>query len=147
QRNRQPRPRCPRATATTRAAQPRQPPPAADGDRSWPFDVGACSLLLLAPQLLEPRIASAIEPVEFVADRILHVEILVIFPALGNRPRRHDWRIDRLLEPLLHRRFRALRQPALLVVAIEDGGAVLIAAIAELAILHQRIDVVPEHVE
>src|SRR5262249_22668297 len=39
------------------------------------------------------------------------------------------------------------RQRALLVAVIEDRAAVLVAVVAELPILRQRIDVVPEHVE
>src|SRR5207245_7979831 len=42
---------------------------------------------------------------------------------------------------------RRLREALLLLVAIEDGAAILVAVIAELRIGRDRIDVVPEHVE
>src|SRR5262245_48400972 len=50
--------------------------------------------IVLAPQLLEPRIASAIEAVEFVADWILQIVVLVIVLGLGERTGRHDFRLD-----------------------------------------------------
>src|SRR5262245_22965262 len=103
--------------------------------------------LLLAPQLLEPRVASAIEAVELIADRILLVVVLVILLRLVERSRRHDLGLDRLLEALGDLSLRRLRQHPLLLAVIEDRAAVLVAVVAELAILRQRIDVVPEHVE
>ena len=59
----------------------------------------------------------------------------------------HDLGRDRLLEALGDLRLRRLGQTALLVIAVENGAAVLAAMVAELAILRERIDVVPEHVE
>src|SRR5215831_14731205 len=103
--------------------------------------------VLLAPHLLEPGVASAIEPVEFIANRILQVVILMILLGLVERTGRHDRRLNRLLEALLHLRLRGFRQRALLVAMIEDRAAVLVAVIAELPILRQGIDVVPKHVE
>src|SRR5262249_16951654 len=103
--------------------------------------------VLLAPQLLEPGVAAAIEPVEFVADGILHVVILMVLFGLVERPGWHDCGLERLLEALLNRRLRGFRQRPLLVAVIEDHAAVLVAMVAELPILRQGIDVVPEHVE
>src|SRR5258708_16173049 len=103
--------------------------------------------VLLAPQLFEPRVASAIEPVEFIANGILQVVILMILLGLVERTGRHDRRLDRLLEALLNRRLRGFRQRPLLVAMIEDRAAVLVAVIAELPILRQGIDVLPKHVE
>src|SRR6516162_7454518 len=103
--------------------------------------------VLLAPQLLEPGVAAAIEPVELIANGILQVVILMILFGLVERPGWHDRRLDRLLEALLHRRLRGFRQRPLLLAMIEDRAAVLVAVIAELPILRQRIDVVPKHVE
>src|SRR5262245_7962736 len=104
-------------------------------------------LVLLAPQLFEPRIASAIEAVEFVADRILHVIILMVLFGFVERAGRHDRGRNGLLEAFRNRHLRGLRQRALLVAVIEDRAAILVAGVAELPILRQRIDVVPEHVE
>src|ERR1700756_841694 len=103
--------------------------------------------VLLAPQLFEPGVASAIEPVEFIANRILQVVILMILLGLVERTGRHDRRLDRLLEALLNRRLRGFRPRPLLVAMIEDRAAVLVAVIAELPILRQEIDVMPKHVE
>src|SRR5262249_15103834 len=107
----------------------------------------AMVLVLLAPQLFEPGIAPAIEAVEFVADGILHVVILMVLFGFVERAGRHDCGLDRLLEALLNRRLRGFRQRSLLLAMIEDRAAVLVAVIAELPILRQGIDVVPEHVE
>ena len=63
------------------------------------------------------------------------------------RTGRHDCGLDRLLEAFRNRRLRCFRERALLVAVIEDRAAVLVAVVAELPILCQRIDVVPEHVE
>src|SRR5262249_15049108 len=103
--------------------------------------------VLLAPQLLEPGGAAAIGPVELIANWILQVVILTMLFGLVERPGWHDRRLDRLLEALLNRRLRGFRQRPLLLAMIEDRAAVLVAVIAELPILRQRIDVVPEHVE
>src|SRR5262245_18048190 len=103
--------------------------------------------LLLPPQLLEPRVASAIETVELVADRILLVVVLVVLLRLVERSRRHDLGLDRLLEALGDLSLRGLRQRPLLLAMREDRAAVLVAAVAELPILRQRIDVVPQHVD
>src|SRR5262249_1713938 len=103
--------------------------------------------VLLAPQLLEAAVASPIEPGEFISNRILKVVILLMLFGLVERTSRHNRRLDRLLEALLNRRLRGFRQRPLLVAMIEDRAAVLVAVIAELPILRQRIDVVPEHVE
>src|SRR5881628_816689 len=90
----------------------------------------------LAPQLGEPAVAPTAESVRLVADRVLLVEVLVVFlggPELGER---HDRRHDRLLEPLRRGLELApgfLGQPLLRFAAIEDLGSVLVAAIAELA--------------
>src|SRR5262249_52384285 len=134
-----PRPRSSLASAAKRSVRPPQLPSATDDGRS-------CSILL-APQLFEPRIAAAVEAVEFIADRILHVVILMVLFGLVERSGRHDLGRDRLLEALLDRRLRGLRQRPLFLAAIEDRAAILVAVVAELTILRQRIDVVPEHVE
>src|SRR6201984_1864933 len=95
--------------------------------------------VLLPPHLIEPRVASAIEPVEFLANGILQVVILMILLGLVEVTGRHDRRRERLLEALLNRRLRGFRQRPLLVAMIEDRAAVLVAVIAELAILGQGI--------
>src|SRR2546430_12967312 len=103
--------------------------------------------VLLAPYLIEPRVASAIEPVEFIANGILQVVILMILLGLVERTGRQDRRLDRLLEALLNRRLRGFRQRPLLLAMIEDRTAVLVAVIARLPILRQGIDVMPKHVD
>src|SRR5262245_45530960 len=104
-------------------------------------------LVLLAPQLFEPGIASAIEAVEFVEDGILHVIILMVLFGFVERAGRNDGGSNGLLEAFRNRRLRGFSQHTLLVAVIEDRAAVLVAVVAELPILRQRIDVVPEHVE
>src|SRR5215831_13665109 len=103
--------------------------------------------VLPAPQLLKPDVASAIETIEFVADGILHVVILMVLFGFVERPGWHDCGLERLLEALLNRRLRGFRQRPLFVAVIEDRAAVLVAMVAELPILRQGIDVVPEYVE
>src|SRR5260370_22465896 len=103
--------------------------------------------VLLAPQLFEPRVASAIEPVEFIANGILQVVILMILLGLVERTGRHDRRLDRLLEALLNRRPRGFRQRPLLLSMIEDRAAGLVAVIAAPPILRLGIYGTPLHVE
>src|SRR5258707_9567155 len=103
--------------------------------------------VLLAPHLIEPRVASAIEPVEFIANGILQIVILMILLGLVEGTGRQDRRLDRLLEALLNRRLRGFRQRPLLVAMIEARAAVWVAVIGELPILRQGIDVMPKHVE
>src|SRR5262245_3184914 len=50
----------------------------------------AMVLVLLAPQLFEPGIAPAIEAVEFVADGILHVVILMVLFGFVERARSEE---------------------------------------------------------
>src|SRR5262245_32545064 len=104
-------------------------------------------LVLLAPQLFEPGIPSAIEAVEFIADGILRVVILMVLFGFVEWAGRQDCGLDGLLEAFRNRRLRGFRQRALLIAVIEDRAAVLVAVVAELPILRQGIDVVPEHVE
>ena len=65
------------------------------------------------------------------------------FAGIDNR--RHDRLFERLR--LLDRDLRCFGETALFRVVHEDRRAVLSAVIAELAVGHRRIDVVPEHVE
>src|SRR5262249_47534515 len=104
-------------------------------------------LVLFAPQLFEPGVAPAIEAVEFVADGILHVVILMVLFGFVERAGRHDCGLERLLEALLNRRLRGFRQRPLLVAVIEDPAGLWVAWVAELPIFRQGIDVVQEHVE
>src|SRR5262249_53156632 len=103
--------------------------------------------VLLPPQFFEPGVSSAIEAIEFIADGILHVVILMVLLGFVERAGRHYCGRNVLLESVRNRSLRGLRQRALLVAVIEDRAAVLVAVVAELPILRQRIDVVPEHVE
>src|ERR1700693_1598029 len=54
--------------------------------------------LVRAPDLLQPLIAAAIPPVEFIFRRVLQIEILVIVLGLVERAGGGDLSIDRLLE-------------------------------------------------
>ena len=56
-------------------------------------------------------------------------------------------RSDRLLETALDCCLGRLGEAALFVAVIENAGAILVAAVAELAILRERIIIIPEHVE
>src|SRR5665647_3559791 len=100
--------------------------------------------LSCAPDLLQPLIAAAIPPVELIFRRILPIEILVIVLGFVERSGRHDLRIDRLLELGLDLFLGGFRQFPFLVIVHEDRAAILLAAVAELRVLHERIDVVPE---
>src|SRR5260370_41648507 len=103
--------------------------------------------VLLAPQLFEPGVASAIEPVEFIANGILQVVILMILLGLVERTGRHDRRLDRLLEALLNRRLRGFRRRPLLVTMIDPPPAGLAALIPDLPILPPGIGAMPTPVE
>src|SRR5664279_639667 len=99
--------------------------------------------LVRAPDLLQPLIAAAIPPVEFIFRRVLQIEILVIVLGRVERAGGDDLRIDRLLELGPDFFLGGFREFALLVVAHENRGAVLVAAVAELPVFHGRIDGVP----
>jgi len=58
--------------------------------------------------------------------------------------RRRDFGFNLLLEPVLDRLLRRLGELLFFVVAVEDGAAILLAGIAELAVLRERIDIAPE---
>src|SRR5271166_2429217 len=73
--------------------------------------------------------------------------ILVVLFCLVERSGGRDLGLDRLLEAGLHRGLRGFGKLALLVVMIKDRSSILIAVVAELPVLRQRIDVVPEHVQ
>ena len=69
---------------------------------------GCGALFFLAPEFLEARIAAAVEAVEFVADRILQIVILVVLLGFIEWPGRRDLGCDRLLEALRERLERLL---------------------------------------
>jgi hypothetical protein len=72
----------------------------------------------------------------------------MVLLGLVERPGRRDLSLDRLLlEARLHHSLRGLSEAALLVVMIKDRSSILVAVIAELPVLRQWIDVVPEHVQ
>src|SRR5258706_5503512 len=104
-------------------------------------------LAALAPELLEAPVAAAGVAVKLVAERVLLVVVLVVLLGGIEGSGRHDLGLDGLLEALLHLGLRGLGQALLRLVAVEDRRAVLVPHVAELAVLHQRIDVVPERVE
>src|SRR5579864_7227866 len=99
--------------------------------------------LVRAPDLLQPLVAAAIPPVEFIFGRVLQIEILMIFLGRIEWPGLDDLRIDRLLELGLDLFLGRFREFHLLVVMHEDRGAILVAVIAELLVLHGRIDMMP----
>src|SRR5438270_5346403 len=55
-------------------------------------------VVLPAPKLLEPAIAAATRSIEFVAQRILHIVMLMVVLGGPERRGRHDLGHDRLLE-------------------------------------------------
>src|SRR5512134_4045547 len=70
---------------------------------------------LVAPHLLQPRIAPAAEPVKPIAQRILLVIVLVVFLCAIERTRRENVGCDRTTEALLELALRSFRQRFLLV--------------------------------
>src|SRR5580704_12434364 len=97
--------------------------------------------LVAAPDLFQPLIAATIPPVEFIFSGILQIEILVIFLGRIEWSGLHDLRINRLLEFGLDLFLGRFCQFPLFVIVHENGGAILIAVVAELLVLHGRIDV------
>src|SRR4051812_39688794 len=86
-----------------------------------------------APQLLEPCVAAAAFAVAVIAPGILFIEVLVIFLGGIELTRLGDLGGDRLVEALgrLDGLLGVLGRLLLRVVEIEDGRAILRAAIAE----------------
>src|SRR5262249_23033681 len=101
-----------------------------------------------APDVGEPLIAPAGVAVEPVPDPILLGVVLVVLLGRPELSGRNDLGHDRPghLERLRDRLLRRLGEPLLCVVVVEDGGAVLIAVVAELSPRVGRVDVVPEDV-
>src|SRR5688500_16532420 len=90
---------------------------------------------IAAPKLAQPRIAAAAESIEFVFDRVLLVEVLVVL--LGRVKGRSlcDLGLNRLVETVrfLERFLRGLRRLQLQIGVDENRRAVLVTAIAELS--------------
>src|SRR5262249_31253962 len=104
--------------------------------------------LLLAPELFEALVTAAIPAVEFVTGFVLLVIVLVVVLSCIERPGRDNLRIDGARRELRLDLFIGLLRSLLLFLgAIEDRRAVLIAVVAELLVLHQRIDAVPIRIE
>ena len=85
-----------------------------------------------------------------VAPRVLHVEVLVVLLGRPEVGRGHDPGHERLLEAVrraLDRALRVFRELLLGRVVVEDLGAILGPAVAELAAVVGGVGVVPEHVE
>src|SRR6185503_1394241 len=105
--------------------------------------------LLFAPEFMQPLCPPAVELVEFVAKRILLVEILVILlgrievRSCDNLGGDRSGKLLGLLDHLL----RLLRQALLIFIMIENGRAVLMALVTELPIRSRGINVVPEEIE
>src|SRR5882757_705808 len=99
--------------------------------------------LFRAPDLLQPLIAAAVPTVEFILGRVLQIEILVVVLGLEERAGVDDLGIDRFLQFGLDLRLRGLRQFTLLLAAHKDRRAVLLAAVAELRVANERVDVAP----
>src|SRR5207302_768122 len=106
-------------------------------------------VVLPAPQLFEPAVAAASRAVEFVAQRVLQIIVLMIILGRPKRRGGHDLGHDRLLETagFAELGLRDLGETFLLLVVKEDRAAILIAVIAELRVGGHRIDVVPKRVE
>src|SRR5262245_9415013 len=102
-----------------------------------------------SPELLEPPVPPAGGAVEAVADRVLPIVVLVVLLGRIERRRGDDLGDDRLLEGLraLELGARGLGRAPLGLVGDENGAAVLMAGVAELAVTGGRVDVVPEDVE
>src|SRR5687767_10392760 len=102
-----------------------------------------------APDLFQPGVAAASQPIRRVADGTLLVEVLVVLLGAVELRRRDDLRDDLSLEPrlLLELAERLEGRLLLLVAAIEDRGAILRAVVAELRVLLERVHVAPEDVE
>src|SRR5436309_3119107 len=102
---------------------------------------------LVAPELLQARVAAAVPAIELVAHGILLVVALMVLLGRVERGRRHDLGRDRAAEALGETLLRLLRETALRVVVVEDRGSILVAVVAELRLRRERVDVVPEDVE
>src|SRR3954447_8063894 len=118
---------------------------------AWPRCIRAAAWpphSLLAPDLLEARVAAASVPVKGVPDRIFRVVVLVVFLGGPEAARGDDVGHHALIgEALLHGFFRGERGAVLHFIVIVDRAFVLLALVAELAVSIEWIDVVPENIE
>src|SRR5204863_7316992 len=103
-----------------------------------------------APERGQALVAPAGPSIELVRGRVLAEILAVVFLRGVEGPRLGDLRVERLAREarvLLERRLACLGGSPLFRRVDEDGGSILVAAVAELAVLHRRVDVVPIDVE
>src|SRR5262245_48347373 len=120
------------------------------GIRVVPGSVAGAGTGILPPQLLQAAVAAAAGAVGLVVVRLLVVEVLVVLLGAVEGGEGHDLGDERpgeVARPALECRPGLLGEAALRRIVIEDGGAILAAAVAELAVGRDGIDVVPEHLE
>src|SRR5438445_13364807 len=98
-----------------------------------------------APDFFETCITPAAQPVAMIVVGVLLVVILVIFLGVVEGAGPGDLDGHRLAELFLDGAPGLLRRLLLRVISIENGGPVLVAAVAELSVLGEGIDVVPEN--
>src|SRR5690606_35479834 len=102
---------------------------------------------VLAPDRFEAGVAAAAGAVGVVAVGVRAVEILVDLLGGVEPVERRDLRRYLLVKAGLERCERGAGYPLLLVVPVVDPGAVLRAAVAELVVHGERVDVVPEDLD
>src|SRR5688572_3369498 len=102
---------------------------------------------ILAPDFLQARVASAVEAIEAVADRVLLVIVLMIVLGRIEARRRQDLGRDRFRQSVGELLLDLFGDPTLLLVHDENRGAILAAAVAELAAAIERIDGAEEMID
>src|SRR5690349_7483938 len=100
----------------------------------------------LSPQRLQTLCSPTVILVEFIADGILLIKILMVLFRRIELRGWHDFRHDLLLEGFrfVELLLRFFSKPLLAVVMIENRGAILMAFVTELLIGRRGIDIVPE---
>ena len=83
---------------------------------------------------MEPLVTAAAIAIDFVADRVLLIIVLVIIFGRIKFRGADDFSHDRLFETTLEALFRGFRKSLLGVVVKKNGGAILAAGVTELRI-------------
>jgi hypothetical protein len=110
-------------------------------------ELGRLSFLFSSPELSEASIAAAAIAINFVADGVLFIIILVIIFGRIEFQGGNDFSHDRLFETTQEALLRGFRKSLLRFITIKNGGSILAAGVTELRIGGERIDNAPRHIE
>src|SRR5712692_3395136 len=104
--------------------------------------------MLFSPDLRDACITATARPIVLVANRIFLVVVLMVFLGRIKGAGRYDFGVDPgKTAALFQSRLAGFGRKPLCVALVKNSRAVLVADVAELPVLHGRIDVTPEIIQ